>query len=355
MLKSPYKKLTKFLILISIFFGVYTNSIAYDNPGKKIESSSVDHDYKWTLVSSQADFRARDSMGEMIYKDKMWILGGWFDSQSAPPRDVWRSLDGEIWEMVLHQAPWKFSDFLMTIPFKEKMWVMGGWYKGRLEEGGATNEIWSSTNGVNWNLETPAASWSPRIGSGLVEFNGKIWLLGGTEDYYKGNESSLKNDVWSSTDGVNWDLVTNKAPWSPRAFLQAVVYDGKIWVMGGGNYVPEYQAKNDVWSSSDGINWELVTENAPWSPRIWFSSVVYRNCMWVIGGWSDKPSRDFNDVFFSKNGREWTQLKTHNSFSKRHEHSTLVFKDKIWVLGGHARPLNSEVWSLWLPQSFSCK
>jgi hypothetical protein len=28
-----------------------------------------------------------------------------------------------------------------------------------------------------------------------------------------------------------------------------------------------------------------------------------------------------------------------------------VFKDRIWVAGGHARPLCSEVWSLYIPGS----
>lgn len=45
----------------------------------------------------------------------------------------------------------------------------------------------------------------------------------------------------------------------------------------------------------------------------------------------------------------WRRLETKTCWKSRHEHSTLVFDDKIWVLGGHARPLSSEVWSLWLP------
>jgi len=29
-----------------------------------------------------------------------------------------------------------------------------------------------------------------------------------------------------------------------------------------------------------------------------------------------------------------------------------VFQDKIWVAGGHAKPLNSEVWSLSIPEDW---
>ena len=135
-------------------------------------------------------------------------------------------------------------------------------------------------------------------------------MLGGTENYYFGDEKSLKNDVWSSADGKEWKQETAAAPWSPRAYHQAVVHDGKIWVMGGGNYVPKYHALNDVWCSSDGVNWEQVTENAPWNPRLWFSSVVYRDRMWVLGGWSNNPSKNWGDVWYSRDGKEWTQLQS---------------------------------------------
>ena len=86
-----------------------------------------------------------------------------------------------------------------------------------------------------------------------------MWILGGTENYYFGDNTSLKNDVWSSADGKTWECVTPHAGWSPRGYLQAVVHEGKIWVMGGGNYVPRYQALNDVWSSPDGVHWTQET------------------------------------------------------------------------------------------------
>ncbi len=149
---------------------------------------------------------------------------------------------------------------------------MGGWFNGRLPGHGASNEVWSSADGETWEQVTGAAAWSPRLAAGLVVFQGRMWLLGGTQNYYFGNEKSLKNDVWSSADGKAWKLETASAPWSPRAYHGAVVHDGKLWVLGGGNYVPKYQARSDVWCSADGVRWEQVTQAAPWAPRIWFRS-----------------------------------------------------------------------------------
>ncbi len=306
----------------------------------------------WVRVTDRAGWQPRDSSGEVVFQDRLWILGGWFDSFSAPPRDVWSSADGKDWKRVTKEAPWKHSDLPMTLVFKDRMWLLGGWFNGRLPGHSASSEVWSSADGAKWEQQTSKAGWSPRLAAGAVVFKGRMWILGGTEDYYFGDEKSLKSDVWSSTDGKEWRRETAAAPWSPRAYHAAIVHDGKIWVLGGGNYVPKYQALNDVWCSADGVNWERVTREAPWHPRIWFSAVVYRGRIWVLGGWSNNPAKNWGDVWYSQDGKHWKQLQSKVIWKARHEHSAYVFQDKIWVAGGHAQPLSSEVWSLEVPKDW---
>ncbi len=316
------------------------------------QSRVVGQEFDWVQVTERAAWQPRDSSGELVLNGQLWILGGWFDSFAAPPRDVWSSTDGSSWQKVTEQAPWRYSDLPMTLAFADRMWIMGGWTNGRLAGHGATSEVWSSSNGKDWKLETIQAGWSPRIAAGIVVFKGRMWILGGTENYYFGNNDSLRNDVWSSEDGVHWRQEVAEAPWSPRAYHQAVVLGDRMWVMGGGNYVPEYHAKNDVWSSTDGVHWEQATESANWSPRLWFSAVTYRERMWVLGGWSNNPSKNWGDVWHSKDGKQWEQLSTAHCWKARHEHSSYVFQDQIVVAGGHAQPLSSEVWTLKLPNEF---
>lgn len=323
-----------------IIFGIFLSTLPYAN---------AQETPNWLKVTDKATWKARDSQGELVFNDQLWIFGGWFDSYSAPPRDVWSSANGKDWKLITKQAPWKHSDLSMSIVFKNRMYFMGGWYNGRLKGHSASNSVWSSMDGIDWKLVTGNAGWSPRIASAVVVFKDKLWLLGGTENYYFGNEKSLKNDVWSTSDGKTWKRMTTNAKWSPRAYHQAVVLNDRIYVMGGGNYVPRYQAFNDVWSSADGIHWRQETKSAPWHTRLWFSSLVYRDRMWVLGGWSNKPSTNWGDVWYSKNGKDWTQLKSKVIWKARHEHSAFVFKDRIWIAGGHARPLSNEVWSLYIP------
>ncbi|MGE0757357.1 MAG: hypothetical protein AB7O38_10065 [Pirellulaceae bacterium] len=304
---------------------------------------------EWTKVTDQAGWQPRDSQAEVAFDDRLWILGGWFNSYAAPPRDVWSTKDGRNWEQVTANAPWQHSDFAMSLVHDGRMWMMGGWFNGRLPGHSASNQVWSSRDGREWQQVTAQAAWSPRMAAGTVVFRGQMWLLGGTENYYFGDAASLKNDVWVSRDGREWKQVTEHAGWSPRAYHQAVVLNDRIYVMGGGNYVPEYHALNDVWSSADGVTWIQETDAAPWSPRLWFSAAVYRQRLWVLGGWSNNPARNWGDVWYSADGRAWQPYETKPAWKERHEHSVVVWRDKLWLFGGHAQPLSSEVWSLELP------
>lgn len=92
-------------------------------------------------------------------------------------------------------------------------------------------------DGKDWLQATAAAGWSGRLAAGICVFNDKIWILGGTEDYYYGDETSLKNDVWWSEDGTNWTRATADAGWAPRGYLRAVTLGDRMYVLGGGSYV----------------------------------------------------------------------------------------------------------------------
>ncbi len=183
---------------------------------------------------------------------------------------------------------------------------------------------WSNPVQINislrWRLVTFSAPWSGRWGHTSVVFDNKIWVLGGYDGSYK-------NDVWCSSDGVNWVCATSNAPWSGRRGHTSVVYDNKIWVLGGW----DGSLRNDVWCSSDGVNWVCATSNAPWSGRWGHTSVVYDNKIWVLGGW-DGSYR--NDVWYSSDGVNWVCATSNAPWSGRYGHTSVVFDNKIWVLGG---------------------
>ena len=133
---------------------------------------------------------------------------------------------------------------------------------------------------------------------GAVVHDGHIWVVGA--------ENGTPDDVWKSRDGVEWELVAATVPWPERGNQLVTVFDGSIWVMGGQvgaadqtSFVANLKAGkpfppappplSDGWRTTDGLNWEVVADNAPWAPRGMITGAnggvpVLHGQMWIIGG-----------------------------------------------------------------------
>ncbi|MCP4643925.1 MAG: hypothetical protein GY851_26010 [bacterium] len=286
------------------------------------------------------------------------------------------------WQRVAETTPLAARDSAGELVFDGRMWIFGGYTPGLV------NDVWSSRDGVEWTqtgsipnesgvnipvnfvhagkmwvscndgrfyasedgaawtLVTEQAPWSKRYAAGGVVFNGRMWVMGGFKSGH------LFNDVWSSADGVEWRLETEHADWSPRQLFGTVVaHDGKLWVVGGGitKYHP-FHAYTDVWCSEDGRKWTCVNDHAPWPARIWSTVEVYRGRLWLIGGFRAEPTwNNFDDVWHSVDGVTWERLQTETVWMARHELSAYVYNDALWVVAGNAWPLMNDVWRLAVP------
>ncbi|MBS9462742.1 exo-alpha-sialidase [Flagellimonas sp. 389] len=202
--------------------------------------------------------------------------------------------------------------------------------------GGATvSTILSFTSVIDFDIETVTAnaSFPGRSNHTTLVYDEKIWVIGGY------NDSGILKDVWYSEDGITWTEATSDAGFSERRLHTSVVFDGKMWVIGGADRTSRY---NDVWYSEDGITWTEATSDAGFSERNSHASVVFDGKMWVIGG-SYRASQ-YNDVWYSKDGVTWTEATGSASFSQRSVASSFVFDDKMWIAGGSSGSRLSDVW-----------
>ena len=55
-----------------------------------------------------------------------------------------------------------------------------------------------------------------------------MWIIGGDA-----NQGHYQNDIWNSENGRHWEKVIDSVPWAPRVLHYTVVFDDKIWVIGG--------------------------------------------------------------------------------------------------------------------------
>ena len=187
----------------------------------------------------------------------------------------------------------------------------------------------------NSTVVTENAAFIGRFDHSTLVFDDKIWVIGGYN--YNGSANRL-NDVWYSEDGITWTEATSSAAFSGRYGHSTLVFDNKMWVIGG----YDGGRLNDVWYSEDGITWKEASSATNFGKRFGHTSVVFDNKMWVMGGSDDYPNR-FSDVWYSQDGITWTEATSNAAFGNRYAHTSVVFDDKMWVIGGTDGYLSNDI------------
>mmetsp|Transcript_19908 Transcript_19908/g.33321 ORF Transcript_19908/g.33321 Transcript_19908/m.33321 type:complete len:546 (+) Transcript_19908:176-1813(+) len=207
------------------------------------------------------------------------------------------------WEELISTDGIKFSgrNAHASCVFKGNLWLTGGrtarYTTWDLLDSFKVADVWRTTNGGIWAQEEeltgdffaqstdvtqpgPIAPWYARYGHSMdpidVDGDGEddmMILMGGYA-------SSPSNDIWITENGVHW-VYAGLAPWSPRAWHSTTIFKGKLWMMGG------TPLNNEVWqlinvtqvaretplTRSMYSNYTYVLDwvrlpDAPWSPRV---------------------------------------------------------------------------------------
>ena len=214
--------------------------------------------------------------------------------------------------------------------------------------GQATNAVISNIGLTNLGAHGVGISWSSSNAdfiatNGMVtrpfnQSNAQVTL---TATLYKGAVTNAKSfDLTVTARLFGWsELTTGSSIWSARYDHAALVLNGKIWVLGGGDH--QLNRYNDVWWSADGRSWTNANASNHWAARWRHATVVFDDKMWVLGGYDGAFK---NDVWWSRDGTIWTNANASDHWSGRSDHTAVVFDDKMWVLGGYDGSLKNDVW-----------
>jgi len=223
-----------------------------------------------------------------------------------------------------------YDGYAEMVVFQDKLWAI-------------KSSVWNSSDGVNWTQVLDKTPFRTRGYGECVVFQDRIWQLGSGRD------------VWSSSDGVTWNCVLPEAPFGSRYGSAVAVFDSKLWLCGGciqtpseppEKHYPKFTTYNDVWSSPDGVTWTRVAEHAPWAERMWFVAREYAGRLWIIGGFSNRESKNFAESWYTADGVNWTEAKSDPMWSGRHEPTIYVYQGSLWVVAGNSWPLMNDVWKL---------
>lgn len=209
--------------------------------------------WKPSTSTTSTKFSARNGHASCVFKNKIWVTGGRTDVYrkynllySLNVADVWWSNDGATF----YQQSSLTGDFWAQNDDARQPGSVAPWYE---RFGHSLTPVDTSGSGIN-NL---------------------MILMGGYAP-------DPMNDIWASEDGSNW-VFCGHAPWQPRGWHGATVFNGKLFVGGGS------PLNNEVWFAdiasihrqnrttpltrsmynyySFSITWEQLP-SAPWAPRV---------------------------------------------------------------------------------------
>ncbi|KAK3584143.1 hypothetical protein CHS0354_035223 [Potamilus streckersoni] len=323
-----------YAFMVLIFFAI---SCKAANSPEEDETSDV-APRSLTNITETAGFSARYGHAAAVFGNALWVIGGY--NNTTRFNDVYKSTDGNTWSQVTTSGTVFTARSGHTVAvFNNALWVIGGYNNTT-----RFNDVYKSTDGNTWSQVTTSGTvFTARTGHTAAVFKGALWVIGGDTG------SGIVNDVYKSTDGSSWTLVTANAGFSARdSHTTAVFNDGSgeaLWVIGGWSGSIN---NNNVYKSTDGSGWVAVTANAGFSARSGHTTAVFNDgsgeALWVIGGWSGSKN---NDVWKSTNGIDWTSVTTGAvDFPGRNGHTTVVFDSALWTMGGDSGSsgIKNDVW-----------
>ena len=337
--------------LITVCFNKTVNHSSAEsafNLRKDNSATSVQGVFSWNennLVFSP------NSKLETGTKYNITILSTYYDSSNLSPEQniTWSfttaTNEGEHWSNLYAQKDDEIGFVTRTdhsmVYFQNYLWIIGG----KSNTGSPLKDIYKSSNGISWTLVTDNAAFGARFGHSCTVYNNKIWLSGGIKIDEETGVSYL-NDIWNSSDGLNWTLVADSREtynyeddpvFSKRAYHNMLTYKNKLWVMLGED---SEGLVGDIWSSTDGITWTDRSKIVV--PRKRASAIVF----------NDPEDSDYESIFvFGGFGKD-----ANNQESALKE--KLIFKDKNtnWIkktnqsftprFGSAITVFNNRIWLL---------
>ena len=267
----------------------------------------------WTKVTEHAPFPGSYNFPLFNIRNKLWA----FHSQGN-----WYSEDGKSWTKAELPALGLRTGFQQYVQLNDAIYALGTSEGDYLHLSIGSRIAKTSSDLKRWKIIAEQSGLPGRVFYGAIVFDRKIWLVGGFDgkNYY--------NDVWNSSDGVKWRRVAETSPWGARSNPSAIVFQNKIWLIGGG--IINGQVFNDVWYTEDGINWKQATDKMGARPIFGGSAIVFDSKIWLVG--VNRNDGFQNAVLVSSDGVNWTEQTA--PWTPRGGVATCVYEGKLFMTGG---------------------
>lgn len=215
------------------------------------------------------------------------------------------------------------------VAFQDKIWCIGG---RRASDNVRIDDVWNTSDGITWTQVTASGGFGGRVFHNVLVYNNKLWVMGG-----QNNTPVELNDVWYSSDGITWTQATAAAAWPIRHAASVCVHNGEMYISGGFS-TPNFL--KDIYKSSDGVTWTLVNSNPGWSARQQQGFVSFDGNLYMYAGWDGVDYYAAKDCWKStNNGVSWTQMTADMGMVGTARYGTtgcFVYDEKMWLAGGYS-------------------
>ena len=285
----------------------------------------------WTNVTPSTLPKKRHENGMIELGGKLYLIGGRGSKPVQiydPATNTWT--DGALPPIELHH--------IQAVTYNDLIYIIAG-YTGSCcsSESGVSNIYIYDPYLDEWSVGADIPASRRRGATGVVWHDNKFYILGGLNGGHGSASTSFEwFDVYDPNTDV-WDTLPD-AP-RKRDHFNAVVYDGKIYAVGGRRSdVPSIQGDEvseiDVFDLETGAWSTLPTSSNIPTPRAGLSSVIYNGQIFAIGG--ESPQADAHDEVESFNAE--TGVWTSNSalLQGRHGTQATILNGEIYITAGNA-------------------
>lgn len=257
----------------------------------------------------------RGSHGLVATADRLWLLGGLVVSQFEEFEafyDVWSSADGVSWQLETEQLV-EEQDVSLESSFTINQSVAFGdaiWLTVDTEQGSTV--VYRSTDGVQWTLDAQKFQTEHK----MTVFQDRLLVY---ETFFDGELNITQ--VWEYVEGTGWSAEPQAVSFFSLLYKSFIEFNGSLWMFTGdtGEQAP-------IWSSTDGVTWTAVQPD----PNELFTGldvqvVEFNGELWLFS--------DTGAIFRSTDAVAWTPVEpdtTRLPISSR----VAVFDNKLWMHGG---------------------
>jgi hypothetical protein len=225
----------------------------------------------WVLAQDAPVFGAIDRHYTIVFQNKLWIYGG--VRGGFVSRAIYSSEDGIIWTEEAETTPFlQYNNMTMTV-FNNKLWRIAA-YNSNIGDPSNERYVYSSTDGLNWILETENHGFHFKYGMAVANLNNTLYGV-----LEKGDPSNRSVIIRTSANGVTWDELSNNTMINFAYNPTLAVLNNRLNIVSGGNLTNYYQ-------SSNGIDWELATNRIPITKELKYAFASLHGKLYAVAGGS---------------------------------------------------------------------